>query len=379
MRIGILTLSFHVNYGGILQAYALQTVLKRMGHDVVVITTPLVKRHISLLHKAFAYPKRFVLKYLLGQKNIIIRYEHYFNESNLLVQRNTDKFVRSYIYSHEVNHLSDLEEHDFDAFVVGSDQVWRKMYFTGSKAEPLVNAFLQFAEGWDVKRVAYAPSFGTDDWEYSLQDTVDCASLIKLFDALSVREQSAVRLCRQHLGVNVQHVLDPTLLLEPQDYVNLIRRNHTPHSQGNMHCYILDATVEKNKLIDYIAAKRQLVPFWVGADTYNLQVSESDRIQPPVEQWLQAFREAAYVVTDSFHACVFSILFRKPFVVYGNKDRGMTRFQSLLSMLGLEERLITGLDGYEHLGDIDYDAVYSKLNKLRENSLNFLKEALGNG
>lgn len=379
MRIGILTLSFHVNYGGILQAYALQTVLKRMGHDVVVITTPLVKSHISLLHKAFAYPKRFVLKYLLGQKNIIIRYEHYFNESNLLVQRNTDKFVRSYIYSHEVNHLSDLEEHDFDAFVVGSDQVWRKMYFTGSKAEPLVNAFLQFAEGWDVKRVAYAPSFGTDDWEYSLQDTVDCASLIKLFDALSVREQSAVRLCRQHLGVNVQHVLDPTLLLEPQDYVNLIRRNHTPHSQGNMHCYILDATVEKNKLIDYIAAKRQLVPFWVGVDTYNLQVSESDRIQPPVEQWLQAFREAAYVVTDSFHACVFSILFRKPFVVYGNKDRGMTRFQSLLSMFGLEERLITGLDGYEHLGDIDYDAVYSKLNKLRENSLNFLKEALGNG
>lgn len=376
MKIGILTLPLHVNYGGILQAYALQTVLERMGYEVEVITTPLVKAKVSFLHKIIAYPKRFLLKYLLGHKNVIIYYESRLNESNKLIQRYTKVFIQKYIHQHKVNRLADLKEQDFDAIVVGSDQVWRKTYFTNSTAESLENAFMQFSKGWNVKRVAYAPSFGTDTWEYSSKETALCASLAKCFDALSVREKSAVRLCKQYLGTEACHVLDPTMLLDVQDYVSLIDCNHTPHSKGNMHCYILDVSVEKSKLIDYIARERHLVPFFVGADTYNLQVSESERIQPPVEQWLQAFREAEYVVTDSFHACVFSILFRKPFIVYGNKERGMARFHSLLSLFGLENRLVTGLEEYKQLPDIDHDAVYEKLHIMRSTSFDFLQNAL---
>lgn len=376
MRIGILTLPLHVNYGGILQAYALQTVLERMGHEVEVITLPLVKVKISFLHKIVAYPKRILLKYLFNHKNVIVNYERRLNESNELVQQHTKAFIRKYIHQHRVRQLSDLKEQDFDAIVVGSDQVWRKVYFTTSMEESIGNAFLQFANGWNIKRVAYAPSFGTDDWEYSLEDTALCSSLAKYFDALSVREKSAIQLCKQHFGVEVCCVLDPTMLLDAQDYIPLVDLSHTLHSKGTMHCYILDTSTEKSKLIDYIAAEQNLIPFFVGADTYNLQVSESERIQPPIEQWLQAFREAKYIVTDSFHACVFSILFRKPFVVYGNKERGMARFNSLLSLFNLQDRLVESLEEYKQLCDIDYDAVYVKLNKMRDLSNEFLQKAL---
>lgn len=376
MRIGILTLPLHVNYGGILQAYALQTVLERMGHEVEVIATPLVKLKISWKRKILAYPKRILLKYLFQRKEVSVFYEKHINESNMLVQQNTQKFIQRYIHRHQVSSLLALKEQDFDAIVVGSDQVWRKVYFTNSN-EPLKNAFLQFAQRWKIRRVAYAPSFGTDDWEYSLQDTNVCAALIKYFDALSVREKSAVKLCSQYLGVDACHVLDPTMLLDARDYTELVESNHTPHSKGNMHCYILDRTPETNKLIDYIASEHHLIPFFVGADTYNLEVSELERIQPPVERWLQAFREAEYIVTDSFHACVFSILYRKPFVVYGNKERGMARFHSLLSLFGLEDRLVTNIDDYKSLCDIDYDVVYEKLNNMRKISFDFLAKALG--
>lgn len=376
MKIGILTLPLHVNYGGILQAYALQTVLERMGHEVEVIATPLVKVEISLIHKIFAYPKRFILKYVLRRKGVIVFYENRMNESNLLVQVNTNLFIQKYIHCRKVKRLNDLKESDFDAIIVGSDQVWRKRYFTESRKEPMANAFLRFSKGWNIKKVAYAPSFGTDDWECSVEETTECASLIKKFDAVSVREQSAIKLCEQYLGMKALHVLDPTMLLDIQKYIELIKHAHIPHSKGNMHCYILDMTEDKKLFIEQIAQDKKLTPFFVGADTYNLQIPESDRIQPPVEQWLHAFYESEFIVTDSFHACVFSILFRKPFVVYGNKDRGMARFKSLLSLFGLENRLITKLSDYEQLEDIDYVAVYEKLSKMRQISSSFLQNAL---
>jgi hypothetical protein len=376
MKIGILTLPLHVNYGGILQAYALQTVLERMGHEVKVITNPSIKIEISFRHKLFAYPKRFILKYLLRRKNTIIFYERCFNDSNEMVQKETNQFINKYIHCSSVSHLSDLKESHFDAIIVGSDQVWRKVYFTRSKAEPLTNAFLQFAKDWSIKRVAYAPSFGTEDWEYSEQDTRDCKALIGLFDALSVREQSGVRLCKQYFGVDAQLVLDPTMLLDATDYISLVEHSRAPSCKGNMHCYILDRTEEKKQLIEHIAKERGLSPFFVGADTFNLQIPKQERIQPPVELWLRAFYESEFIVTDSFHACVFSILFRKPFVVYGNKERGMARFHSLLSLFGLEDRLVAGVDDYSHLEEIDYDTVFKKLNKMRQVSSAFLQNTL---
>ena len=164
MKIGILTLPLHTNYGGILQAYALQTVLQKMGHDVKVIHyCQHYKQYVPdpLWRRFFSYPVRFVNKYIFQRYNGAICYEKNIN----IARKNRDKYLKQFIASHiqyfECDTLSEIPPTEFDAIVVGSDQVWRKPYFGGH--ERIENAFLAFTDGWNIKRVAYAASFGRSD------------------------------------------------------------------------------------------------------------------------------------------------------------------------------------------------------------------------
>lgn len=377
MKIGILTLPLHTNYGGILQAYALQTVLERMGHEVWVLTPPKVRFELPLYKKIGAYPKRIVAKYLFG-RNVKVNYEHLLDVTNAIVSKYTDSFICHYIHSYPIQQLSDIPQDFFDAIVVGSDQVWRKIYFTQSFSNKIENAFLGFAERWTIKKIAYAPSFGTDYLELDQQEIQRCAYLLKSFTAVSVREQTAVELCDIFFHIDAVHVLDPTMLLDASDYLTLVNGNSSSLVQcsGNLHCYILDSNVEKDALVSFIAQHRKLEPFSIGKDLYNLDIDVVERVQPPVEQWLKAFNDSDFIITDSFHACVFSILFRKQFVVYGNKARGMERFHSLLSIMGLDNRLITSSAEYLTLDEINFDDVYKKLADWRIKSNAFLLSAL---
>ena len=99
----------------------------------------------------------------------------------------------------------------------------------GVQAQTLANAYLAFAKDWkQIKRIAYAASFGTDKWEYTLEETRECAALLKLFDAVSVREASAVQLCKNYFQIKAVHLLDPTLLLSKEDYLSLDGVKNTP-------------------------------------------------------------------------------------------------------------------------------------------------------
>ena len=236
MKIGILTLPLHTNYGGILQAYALQTVLERMGHEVCLIEKKRKPFRLPLWKAPLVYGKR-VLKNLAGHPYPIF-YEQKVNREEPITRQNTDLFIKRYIKRRIVNDFSELKESDFDAIVVGSDQIWRPKYFNGN----IEDAYLKFAEGWNIKRIAYAASFGTDEWEYTAAQTKECARLLKQFDAVSVREASGVDLCRKHFGVEARHVLDPTMLLTAEDYIRLFETAGTPKSPGTLLCYILDET-----------------------------------------------------------------------------------------------------------------------------------------
>ena len=358
MKIGILTLPLHTNYGGILQAYALQTVLERMGHEVHIIEKE--KQPLSL-HKykmPFTYGKRIVNN-LIGEK-VPIFYEQKYNREQPIIRQYTDLFIEKYVHLTKYKNFSDIKESEYDAIVVGSDQVWRPKYFGINQIE---QAYLRFAENWNIKRMAYAASFGTDEWEYTTKQTLICGELLKKFDAVSVREDSGVQLCKEHFGVEAQHVLDPTMLLEKEDYIKLFEANNTPKSKGNLLCYFLDETDEKKELIKRVAEEKGLTPFNVKSKSDDIKSPISDRVQPPLEQWLHGFYDAEFVVTDSFHACVFSILFDKPFIVYGNKKRGLSRFESLLNVFGLKSSLITNISEYK---DID-NANWKYTNKILDN------------
>lgn len=364
MKIGILTLPLHTNYGGILQAYALQTVLERMGHEACLIEEKRKPLRLPLWKMPLVYGKR-IAKNIMGHPFPVF-YEQKINNERNIIQQQTDKFINKYIKRKIFEDFSDIKETDFDAIVVGSDQVWRPKYF-----HKIEHAFLDFTDGWNIKRIAYATSFGTDVWEYTMEQTECCKKLIKCFDAVSVREKSGVALCLEYLGVKAEHVLDPTMLLSKQDYIRLFEDAKTSKSKGTLLNYILDDTPEKTALIEMIAKEKKLQPFRVNAVS-NINLPVEKRIAPSVEQWLRSFYDAEFVVTDSFHACVFSILYNKPFIVVGNKERGLSRFNSLLNMFGLEKLLYTKNFLNLNYSNIDYSNIYDELNKLREQSLSFL-------
>lgn len=377
MKIGILTLPLNSNYGGVLQAYALQTVLKRMGHDVleVELKKNLRWQYPPLWKIPLSFGKRFLFKYIVRRKNQKILLERYERKIYPLLVHDILEFISKYIKQFKVDKFIDCKG-KFDAFVCGSDQIWRYKYYLFFEGD-IANVYLKFLGDDSCKRIAYAASFGTDNWEYPAKETAECKNWIQKFDAVSVREETGVKLCSTYYDIKAKHVLDPTMLLSKDDYVDLIEKSDVPKSTGNLFCYILDNTDEKMNVVKNIEKQRHLSSFFMKGDCGNWTEDLEKRIQPPVESWLRAFYDSEFIVTDSFHACVFSILFHKQFLVIGNKERGLARIYSLLSMFGLEDRLTsdTGLD-INRMKTIDYDRVDEILAKHREESRTFLIQAL---
>lgn len=373
MRIGVLTLPLHNNFGGILQAYALQKVLKDFGHNVVLIDK---SRYVSLGPWYKRYPiyiKRGINRFIFG-KNIIVKADVEQNRFLKTIAKYTEPFIEKHIRRVYTKDFSNIRERDFDVLIVGSDQVWRPQYFF-SKIE---NAYLEFAKEWRIKRIAYAASFGTEEWEYTEEQTNNSAALLTKFNVVSVRESSAVQLCNDNFGVKAEQVLDPTMLLDKIHYIELFEDANTTQSDGDLFCYILDEGEEKNNIIDYVAKETYLKPFYVNSKYNDSNAPLKERIQQPVEKWLRAFFDAEFVITDSFHACVFSIIFNKPFIVYGNRERGLARFNSLLSIFGLEERIVsTKEEATKAISKpINWEKVNESHRQWKEKSMSFLNNNL---
>nr|WP_308757661.1 polysaccharide pyruvyl transferase family protein [uncultured Bacteroides sp.] len=362
MRIAIITLPLHINFGGIMQAYALQTVLVRMGHQVDVLDTYEALR-LPIWKMFFSYAKRMMRKYLQGD-DLLVFYEKIWNRERQLLAKNTQTFVDKYIHLKAISSLKVLSEQDYQAYVVGSDQVWRYSY-TGSKH--IKKYFLSFAKDWQVKRIVYAASFGIGHWEYPQKTTIYCALLLNNFDIVSVREDSAVKLCMKYFGIDAIQALDPTLLLDKHDYEQLAIS--APKSKGKLMTYILDPSSSISSLVLNVAERMNLVPYETSAATNNRTLSIDQRVQKRVEEWIRGFMDAEYLITDSFHGCAFAIIFNVPFAVLGNEERGQIRFFSLLRLFGLENRMVATVDEILHLPTIDWEEVNRKRSEMKVKSL----------
>ena len=186
-------------------------------------------------------------------------------------------------------------------------------------------------------------------------------------------------MCEDWFGYEgAEHVLDPVMLLDAEVYRTLAQKAENHSCRGKVMTYILDPSREKACVVDFVARI-------TGKDVEKFFVDDSsrplvERVAPPVEQWLASFCDADFVVTDSFHGCVLSILMHKKFLAVGNSRRGMARLSSLLNMFGLEGRLVHGIDpeddGEYFLSDIDWEAVDEKLKAFKEESMKFLLGAL---
>ena len=379
-KTAILTMPLHANFGGILQAWALQTFLKAGGYDAYRVDLQF-SRH-SALREAVEVAKRLTKRYLLNRKIDYLFDSGFSAKNKRIIAQHTSEFINKYINPKTagitgVENLATLAGADFDAWIVGSDQVWRPLYCDVEKY------FLGFLPpGKKVKRISYAASFGVDTWEYNEQQTAVCRKLAGQFDALSVREDSGVTLCREKLGVTALQVVDPTLLLTPHDYLKLIGNPQADKSaRGELLVYMLDNKADKEKAISQIAAYYNYKPFITNNPKTEIPSAPvKERVAPSVESWLEGYAGASYVITDSFHGVVFSLLFNVPFIVYGNKTRGMARITSLLNLFGLEDRLIYSANELTEgiiAGAVDWNKVNEKIHTEREKSMNFLKNSIG--
>lgn len=373
-KIAILTQPLGHNYGGILQAYALQKILKDLGHKVTTIDRQNKKGILKTL--------RYLKNATYGR--IVKKRKPFFTKKQIdYIYKNTIQFIHSNINRSEyIDNTLDLKSHfhknNYDVIIVGSDQTWRPIY-----SPNIYNYFLDFLQDNNkIRKISYAASFGTDKWEFSDIETKKCKNLIQQFDAIAIREYSAINLCNDYLNTNAQLVLDPTLLLKKEDYINIIDTSVIDLKRVNgIFAYVLDRTDNKAKIIEKASSFLGLSVFtnqpkevYGVSNSYKIE----DYLYPPVEGWLNAFLKADFIIADSFHGIVFSILFNKNFIAIGNRDRGLARFKSLLKLFNLEDRLIE--EEEEKLPEnllfdkIDYEKVNSILEDLRIESINFLKK-----
>ncbi len=369
MKIAIITLPLHTNYGGILQAFALKKVLECMGHEVSLLDLKVKMPAPGGLKAPFVYLKRA----LKGRE--VFREKRYDRELPIL-SADLETFIVKNIKPVSIDSYSNIREGEYDAFVVGSDQVWRPLYF-----HPIEDAFLAFARGWDVKRVAYAASFGTDKLEYEYMQLEACAKLLSAFDGVSVREDSAVAHCAEWFDYeDAVHVLDPVMLLDADIYRKEAECAAERTAKGKIVTYLLDASDEKGHVVDFMGRVSGLDVHDVSILPYDKSRPVRDRVAPAVEIWLAAFADAEFIVTDSFHGCVLAILMHKRFVAVGNNRRGMARLSSLLTMFGLDMRLVQGIDpeddGEFFMSDPDWGEIDRILEEKRKSSVEFLMNAL---
>ena len=348
MKIGILTFHWASNYGAVLQAYALQEHLRQAGHAVEIINYQ---------------PVRVIVRLKLGrvrERDIAGMVKTWRIRS---FRRRNLHLSRSRFYSSRALRLAPLE---YDAVVCGSDQVWNEWFVLWAEPRPTLSYYLDFVPGGH--RVAYAVSFGTE----KLTDRVAAlvAGELAKFSAIGVREDSGQAIVKE-FDIEAEVVLDPTLLLERRVYDRLLSLEDSRQVPRLM-TYLLHKNQEfANAISDYVR------------ETHFVECVSPGGWVPVsgVEGWLAQIRGSQFVVTNSYHGVIFSIIYHKPFIVVPVAHSNMNgRIETLLGKLDLLGRIANDLD-HEFLdrlvlGVIDWVSVDVELANLRAASTSFLSSAL---
>lgn len=352
MKIALLNLLYDNNYGGNLQRYALMSVLQEMGHEVTHLNCRHVAKDPYILIKAYlrrvftTILKLFPL--LKISASLINRYGNPCAES--------DAFYKKYIkHTRIISNKMELQRYlNYDVFVVGSDQVWRKKYMLWGMGMYLFDYLPD-----NKTKIAYSVSLGSTNEECTPEDIEQLTPLYEKFKAVSVREESALEILRNRCWNNPKPVLtlDPTLLLPMAKYQTIINENKTREPRGNLFIYVLDKTEEIEGVIKKYNLEANYKPYNIALESRNLE---------SIPQWLRNFRDSKCVITDSYHGLVFSIIFNKPYFLVVNEQRGAARFDSLLKQLGLK---YNGLE----LRQEDWIEVNRKIEGLKAQSIDFLR------
>jgi hypothetical protein len=345
MKIGIITLWGCANYGQNLQAYALQRFLRNAGHDVFLIRYPLIEYYdenpyilLNTFLKRIIPARLLYILYKLKGKKVNMEdlkkyqmdikkintapYAFYRDPSYLIHLRGINQFINKYINQSELfySSISELKEFppDADVYITGSDQVWN---FWGkplavAKYETSDAFFLNFGKS-EVKRIAYAASFGTRVMDRESADIIK--PLMKQFSFVSVREETGLSLCETCGYNDAQWVVDPTLLLDKEHYRSLYKEAHisVPDKPYCAVYMIRDNTEFLDKLYSWANNKNFDVVLISNSGLIQRKYKETFAT---IQEWLCLFDNAEYIITDSYHGSIFSIIFEKSFGIIPFRD-----------------------------------------------------------
>lgn len=344
----IATITFHWanNYGAVLQAYALQVYLKKTGYDTEIIRY--VPGRISLIQLVMDIRSRQFSKFV--------------KEWRIRKFRKKELCLSKKIYF--TNKALQKGANIYEKVICGSDQIWNEGFTNRAEGKPTLSYYLNFC---NTDRIAYAVSFGTEKLREETEKLI--LPELRKFKAISVREKTGEVIVNR-LGFPVEVVLDPTLLLEREDYEKLLENKSTAPPE-KVFAYILhDKQESAIKICDFCKQK-------YGETTSKRYYTPSFGLYA----WLQKIKNAELVVTNSFHGMVFSIIFQKKFIVVPVEGMAMNdRIYSLLEQIGLESRIIKAYDKEEIEKtlkmSIDWEDVNKKLQEKKDFSKQFLSKAL---
>lgn len=359
-KIGIVTIFDNTNYGNRLQNYAIYHVLRKKFHCSAVTL-------VSCEEKAFyngayvAWVKNQIVKRLcilpsLAEKrfgNTVTRWANFQNWSKLIPTK--------YFYSHKSLPKSLNEQ--YDLFIAGSDQIWNYR-FSSHKFD---DYFLRFAE--DQKRNAISGSYGVDYLPEEWKETYE--KELSKFKNISVREDAGQEIIKNLMGVDVPVLIDPTMMLTKDEWLNVSRKPRVDCSKPYVLKYYLGDETEAEK-IDVWAKEK-------GYEVYELLNKDIPELYSAGPgEFISLISNAALVCSDSFHCIVFSIIFSRPFLVYARQGSGnymTSRLDTLLRKFGFENRWKHLISEEDYL-KCDYSAVREHLEKEQKQFMDYLSNVL---
>ena len=349
--IGLFGLWYGGNYGGFLTYWALYKFLEKNSYSVVLIDNCEMINQVYI-NSAHSLMTKFCYKYGLNYTNSIKTEEELYN---------LNKNVNS--------------------FIVGSDQIWNYNLTTTS----YFNYLLDFVHSYKNK-IAYASSFGSDKSNVPRELRPKVSYYLNNFDGISVREGSGIDVLNNEFSYSEGvHLLDP-VFFDSSLYDELIENSSVKVDNSYVFSYILDPELYKEEILRYAEQKLNMPPVItvdINPKIHDYRMSQFSYFTPTdaaIEDWLKYIKHCNFVITDSFHGMCFAILYKKNFIAIANKMRGEARFKSLLTKLGLSERLIYSYDDLvnnENLFEpIDYESVFRLLDAEKDKSISWLFEKL---
>ncbi|BDT60634.1 hypothetical protein MasN3_41280 [Massilia varians] len=368
MKIALITIHWAANFGAALQTFATQSVLNHMGHHVAIIDYRNAKVAKTMMPIRFGSAPRDILRVAKD----LLRFS-----PRLRTIRKFKNFLKRYIHLTErINTIADLKslETQYDAFVSGSDQVWNPLTINDN-GEFDRAYFLDFIK--TKRKVSYASSMGS--YKLSSEKSSEITQLLCSYDALAVRESGTCAVLSGLLEREVEHVLDPTLLLTAEEWVHALDlHNASSEKKSN---YVLAYALHRDSLFRETAQQvaKQLGYELIAIDQDPILGYKTDYHLKDAgpNEFVSLINGASYIVTSSFHGTAFALNFRKQFVSVVPTS-GANRIESLLDAVGLRNRLISSKDGIAKvIGEhIEFDEPLEKLSQLRAHSLDYLERAL---